>query len=61
MGEMIFDVVVQFILIFPGAFVRWAFGGFKRKYAFYLDYDPGLNVFIGIILMVCIILLFNVW
>lgn len=54
LGEMIFEVVFNCVLIFPGAFVRWVFGGCKRKITVYLE-DTELSSFFGIILFTLVV------
>lgn len=47
--EMILEAVWRVILIFPGAFVRWCFTGFRKSYNDLLFDDSELNVLIGIL------------
>jgi hypothetical protein len=54
LGETIFN----FLMIFPGAFIRWMFGGFKKKYSYYIDNGTYVNVFVsGLALTVIVLLL----
>ncbi len=54
LGEMIFEVVFNCVLIFPGALMRWVIGGCKRKFSVYLE-DTELSSFFGIILFTLVV------
>jgi hypothetical protein len=57
--EIIFEVIFQIVLVFPGAFVRWGFGGFKRTYRDVLIKDGfETNSFVGIAVLTCIVVLY---
>lgn len=45
----ILEILFQFILVFPGAFIRWILGGRKRKFSDYLDSSPDVNVLVAIL------------
>lgn len=58
--EFIFEVIFQIVLVFPGAFVRWAFGGFKRKYRDVIIKDGfEINSFVGMLALIGAVLLYN--
>lgn len=45
-------MLLGFILIYPGAFVRWLFGGCKKPYKDYLNPSfTEINSFIGALLL----------
>jgi hypothetical protein len=57
--EIIFEVIFQIVLVFPGAFVRWVFGGFKRTYRDVLIQDGfEINSFVGILVLAGAVLLY---
>ncbi len=58
MLEFLAELLFNILLAYPGAFIRWMFGGFRKKYSYYLN-DPHteLNTFIGIILLTIIVLI----
>lgn len=56
--ELLVEILFNFLLIFPGAFIRWMFGGFKKKYSYYIDNGTYVNVFVsGLALAVIVLLL----
>jgi hypothetical protein len=46
--ELITEFLVQFFLIFPGAFIRWMFHGFKGPFADELEKNSDSNIFISV-------------
>lgn len=59
--ESVFEFIFQIILIFPGAFFRWIIGGFRKKYSYYLDASPDLNVLVSIIIFVLIYIIIGLF
>ena len=59
--EIIFEAIFNFLMIFPGAFIRWVFSGFKRKYIYYVDNGTYVNVFISGFMITILVLLFNLF
>jgi hypothetical protein len=58
--EIVFEFIFQIVLVFPGAFVRWAFGGFKRKYRDVIIGDEiEANSFVGMLVLIGAVLLYN--
>jgi hypothetical protein len=58
MFDIIAEVLIRFILMYPGAFIRWMFGGFKKEYKYYLDIsETELNSSIGIVFGVVILVI----
>ncbi|HEX8331354.1 MAG TPA: hypothetical protein VF622_01960 [Segetibacter sp.] len=57
--EEIFEFLFRFLLIFPGVFLRWLAGGFKKPFLHYMD-DGESNSFIGLmfVLGLCVFILF---
>jgi hypothetical protein len=48
MADLLFEMVVKTLLVFPGAFIRWLFRGFKGTYGQLLqDTDWTNNSIIG--------------
>lgn len=48
--EYLLEFVIRFLFVFPGAFIRWMFRGFKGSYKKTLENsDWEMNVLIGII------------
>ncbi len=54
MVEVIIEILLEFTLIFPGAFFRWAIFGFKGKYSDYLEAPPGVNIIVATIFFLLI-------
>jgi hypothetical protein len=51
----IFEILFQFVLIFPGAFFRWIIAGRRRKYSDYLDSSPEINILVSILVFAFLI------
>jgi hypothetical protein len=56
MEELILEFAFRFILIIPGATIRWAFGGFKKPFKAYID-NLEANIFIGLAVVFAIVML----
>jgi len=59
--EVIFEVLVNIILVFPGAFFRWLLNGFKNSYSFYLNKDGSINSVFGAFFIIVLGLLYAVF
>ena len=56
--EIIFEMLFQLLLVIPGAFVRWIFGGFRRRFKdILINKSIESNAFIGVTTLVLILLL----
>ena len=56
--DILFEFVVNILFVFPGAFVRWMFTGFKGSYKKILESSSWeMNAFIGIIVLAGVIVL----
>ena len=56
MTELIFLMIFKLVLVFPGAFIRWAFTGFRKPYKYYLE-ESELNAGLGVVLLIIIVLI----
>lgn len=55
--EELVGLIIQVLLVFPGALIRWALSGFTGTYASKLDdegYENGLTGFAGWVVIVFI-------
>ncbi len=50
--ETILEILLQFVMIIPGAFIRWVVFGFRKQFNYYLEADGYLNGSIGILFLV---------
>jgi len=55
--ELLVEFLVNFFLIFPGAFIRWMFSGFKGSYSTQLERNSDSNIMISVIFIGAVILL----
>ncbi len=55
--EFIIEFLVLYIFGYPGAFIRWAIGGFKKPFKHYVNGDMYTNGGIGIVFFVLIVVL----
>ena len=55
--ELLLEFILKFVLVFPGAFIRWMFKGFKGDYLSQLEHNSDYNVLISVIFIGGIILL----
>lgn len=54
--EFLFETIIQTLFVFPGAFIRWMFKGFRGSYKSILqNSDWGINALIGIVVVCAII------
>jgi hypothetical protein len=60
MIEVVFEIIIKFLLVFPGAFIRWMFRGFSGTFKQTLeDTDWITNSIIGGAIIVGCFILFN--
>jgi hypothetical protein len=55
--ELLFEWILYLLFNLPGAFIRWAAGGFKRTFMDVASNDLEINAFVGILVFVSIFLL----
>lgn len=55
--EAIFEALIYFVLVFPGAFIRWLFLGKKKSFKEVLADEVYWNVTIGILVLIPIVIL----
>jgi hypothetical protein len=57
MLELIFNIIVTFIFRYPGAFIRWAIGGFRKHFSIVLEEGfPDIDGFIGFLFIVFVLI-----
>jgi hypothetical protein len=57
--EFVFELIIRFLIVIPGAFVRWSFRGFKGSYMQLVLEDTRKNEFFGILFYTSIVITFN--
>jgi uncharacterized membrane protein YidH (DUF202 family) len=54
---MVFEIILMYLLNYPGAFVRWVFYRNKRKFKDLLNQDSHINLFVSIVMIIIIVIL----
>jgi uncharacterized protein involved in cysteine biosynthesis len=49
--ELLVDILLMFIFSYPGAFIRWAFTGFKKPFDEVLNDNRSWNGFLGLLIL----------
>jgi hypothetical protein len=54
--ELVVEFLIQFFLVFPGAFIRWMFRGFKGDYSDQLAKNSDSNILISVVFIGLLVL-----
>jgi uncharacterized membrane protein YidH (DUF202 family) len=57
MMEMVFEIILLYLLNYPGAYVRWVFYRRRRKFKDLLNQDSHINLFVSVVMIIIIVIL----